>query len=143
MRSLVGLDRAAATEALSGFIGGKTLTAAQHDFIALVVSDLTANGLMDAQLLYDQPFMTVAPGGPEEIFPVADVDDLVARITSINQNAKPTPPDFPGDSACPEPEIPSFSSLVWYPRVVPMSTTLVRIHTPENRKGPQMRTFSK
>jgi type I restriction enzyme R subunit len=88
VRSLVGLDRAAATEALSGFIDGKTLNAAQHDFIALVVSYLTANGLMDAQLLYDQPFTTVAPGGPEEIFPVADVDDLVARITSVNQNAE-------------------------------------------------------
>ena len=88
VRSLVGLDRAAATEALSGFIDRKTLTAAQHDFIALVVSHLTANGLMDAQLLYDQPFTTVAPGGPEEIFPVADVDDLVARIASINQNAQ-------------------------------------------------------
>ena len=35
-----------------------------------------------------QPFTTVAPGGPEEIFPVADVDDLVARITSINRNAQ-------------------------------------------------------
>ncbi len=88
MRSLVGLDRAAATEALSRFVDGKTLNAAQHDFIALVVSYLTANGLMDAQLLYDQPFTTVAPGGPEEIFPVADVDELVARITSVNKNAQ-------------------------------------------------------
>jgi type I restriction enzyme R subunit len=88
VRSLVGLDRVAATEALSGFIDGKTLSAAQHDFIALVVSYLTANGLMDAKLLYEQPFTTVAPGGPEDLFPVADVDDLVARIASINKNAE-------------------------------------------------------
>ena len=87
VRSLVGLDRDAATDALSGFIEGKTLTAAQHDFVALVVSHLTANGLMDAKLLYDQPFTTVAPGGPEELFPTADVDDLVARIVAVNENA--------------------------------------------------------
>ncbi len=36
IRSLVGLDRAAATAALSGFTGGRTLTAAQHDFVALL-----------------------------------------------------------------------------------------------------------
>jgi hypothetical protein len=37
----------------------------------------------------------------------------------------------------------SFLSLVWYPRVVPMSTSSGQVGVPENRKGPQMRTFSK
>jgi len=45
---------------------------------------------MDATLLYDQPFATIAPGGPEEIFPTADVDELVARITMVNKNAQAT-----------------------------------------------------
>jgi hypothetical protein len=34
------------------------------------------------------------------------------------------------------------SKPVWYPRAVPMSTISVRIHAPENREGPQKRTFS-
>ena len=90
VRSLVGLDRAATTQALSGFIDGKTLTAAQHDFVNLVVAHLTANGVMDAKLLYEQPFTTVAPGGPEEIFPAADVDNLVAIIQAVADAANVT-----------------------------------------------------
>jgi type I restriction enzyme, R subunit len=89
VRTLVGLDRAAATDALSGFIDGKTLTAAQHDFISLVVAHLTENGVMDAKLLYEQPFTGVAPGGPEEIFPVARVDDLIAVLDDVNRRASP------------------------------------------------------
>src|SRR6202012_248108 len=43
IRSLVGLDRDAATDSLSGFVEGRTFTADQHDFIALIVEHLTAN----------------------------------------------------------------------------------------------------
>jgi type I restriction enzyme R subunit len=45
VRSLVGLDRDAATDALSGFIAGRTLTANQLDFIQLVVAYLTKREL--------------------------------------------------------------------------------------------------
>jgi hypothetical protein len=37
---------------------------------------------------------------------------------------------------------PSFSSPVWYSRVVLHVNHSCAIHAPENRKGPQMRTFS-
>jgi type I restriction enzyme, R subunit len=89
IRSLVGLDRAAATEALSGFIDGRVLTADQHDFVALVVEHLTANGAMDPGLLYEPPFTNVASGGPEALFPDADVDALIAAIRAVNANARP------------------------------------------------------
>jgi type I restriction enzyme, R subunit len=48
IRGLVGLDRAAATEALDTFVAGRTLRASQLDFINLVVTTLTENGVMDA-----------------------------------------------------------------------------------------------
>jgi type I restriction enzyme R subunit len=89
IRSLVGLDRDAATDALSGFVNGRTLTADQHDFIALVVEHLTANGAMDVGLLYEQPFTSLAAGGPESLFPDADVDELVAAIRAVGENALP------------------------------------------------------
>ena len=41
VRSLVGMDRSAAKNALAGFIGGKTFTANQLEFINLVVDHLT------------------------------------------------------------------------------------------------------
>lgn len=89
IRSLVGLDRDAATHALSGFVNGRTLAANQHDFVALVVEHLTANGAMDVGLLYEPPFTSVAAGGPESLFPDADVDALIAAIRAVGANAHP------------------------------------------------------
>jgi hypothetical protein len=54
VRSLVGLDREAAKEAMAGFLTGKTLTASQIEFVNLVVNHLTEHGVMDAKLLYER-----------------------------------------------------------------------------------------
>jgi type I restriction enzyme, R subunit len=89
IRSLVGLDREAATDALSGFVDGKTLSAAQHDFVALIVEHLTTNGTMDPGRLYEAPFTSLSPGGPERLFPDADVDALIATIRAVDENARP------------------------------------------------------
>ncbi len=89
IRCLVGLDRDAATDALAGFIDGKTLTADQHEFVAMVVEQLTSNGTMDPGLLYEQPFTNLAPGGPEALFADAEVDDLITAIRAVDSNAWP------------------------------------------------------
>jgi type I restriction enzyme, R subunit len=89
IRSLVGLDRDAATDALAAFIDGKTLSANQHEFVAMIVEQLTANGTMDPGLLYEPPFTTLAPGGPEVLFPNADVDALINAIRAVDDNALP------------------------------------------------------
>lgn len=44
VRSLVGLDQAAAKQAFAGFLDGKVLTADQLEFIDLIVDHLTARG---------------------------------------------------------------------------------------------------
>jgi hypothetical protein len=88
IRSLVGLDRRAATDALAEFIRGKTLSAAQHDFVALVIEHLTANGVMDAALLYEPPFTSLATGGPETLFNDADVEALIDVIRTVNDNTR-------------------------------------------------------
>ncbi|MDQ3768068.1 MAG: hypothetical protein M3370_01100, partial [Actinomycetota bacterium] len=43
IRSLVGLDRDAATDAVADFAKGRAMTASQLDFVALVVEHLTVN----------------------------------------------------------------------------------------------------
>jgi type I restriction enzyme R subunit len=55
VRSLVGLDRAAVTEAFSEFLAGGTATAAQIEFINIVIEHLTDQGVMDPGLLYEHP----------------------------------------------------------------------------------------
>jgi type I restriction enzyme, R subunit len=89
IRSLIGLERAAAAQALAGFIDGRKLSANQLDFIGLVVDHLTENGAMNAARLYESPFTDVAPSGPESLFPVADVDELVAAIDAVRSSAEP------------------------------------------------------
>ena len=71
------------------FTAGRTLTAAQHDFVALIVEHLTVNGSMDPGLLYEPPFTSLAVGGPESLFPDADVDALIATIIAVRDNALP------------------------------------------------------
>ena len=89
IRSLVGLDRQAATEAFGEFLVGRTLTASQIDFINLIISHLTQNGVMEAARLYESPFTEIAPHGPDAIFPSADVDRLVTILNSVRATAAP------------------------------------------------------
>src|SRR4051794_4063730 len=63
VQSLVGLDRAAAKQALDGFIQGRALSANQHEFLAMVIEHLTARGMMDPRLLYESRFTDLDPLG--------------------------------------------------------------------------------
>lgn len=89
IRGLVGLDRDAATSALSDFIAGRTLTASQLDFVNLVVTCLTEHGVMDVGRLYEAPFTDHAPAGPESLFSGADIDALVSALGEVRSSAAP------------------------------------------------------
>lgn len=89
IRSLVGLDREAAKAAFGEFLAGKTLTANQIHFIDLIINHLTENGVMPASRLYESPFTDIAPQGPDELFPSADVDAIISILDSINATADP------------------------------------------------------
>ena len=87
VRSLVGLDREAAKEALAAFLSGKTLTANQIEFVNLIVDHLTEHGVMDASLLYETPFTDLAPRGPESLFSAAHVEELIAILERVKEAA--------------------------------------------------------
>ena len=87
VRSLVGLDRQAAKEALSGFLAGKALAANQIDFVNLIVDHLTEHGVMDAARLYESPFTDLTPCGPDGMFSARQVDELVRILDSIRARA--------------------------------------------------------
>jgi type I restriction enzyme R subunit len=87
VRSLVGLDREAAKEALAGFLSGKTLGANQIEFVDLIVNHLTEHGVMDASLLYESPFTDITPQGPDGLFTSAQVDELVVLLDEVYARA--------------------------------------------------------
>lgn len=87
VRSLVGLDRAAVTEAFSEFLTAGTATHQQIEFIGMVIDHLTARGTMDPVLLYEPPFTDIAPIGPETMFDEGHVVQLVRKIEAINASA--------------------------------------------------------
>jgi type I restriction enzyme R subunit len=65
LRSLSGLDRTAAAAALDEFQRGRTFTASQLDFLALLTDTLARRGLVEVDDLYRHPFTRIASRGPE------------------------------------------------------------------------------
>ena len=68
VRSMVGMDRAAAQEAFSEFLSNRSLTTPQIRFIEMVIDQLTARGVMEPSALYEAPFSSVNAEGPEALF---------------------------------------------------------------------------
>ena len=60
LRSLVGLDRAAAKGAFREFIADKELAADQIEFIDMIVNALCENGIDDLEMFYESPFTDMA-----------------------------------------------------------------------------------
>jgi len=87
VRSLVGLDREAAKQALSGFTAGKTLTSNQIEFVNLIVDHLTEHGEMKPELLYESPFTDITPQGPDSLFSAAQVDELITLLCEVRARA--------------------------------------------------------
>lgn len=87
VRSLVGLDREAAKQAMAGFITGKILSANPITFINLVVDHLTAHGVMDPARLYASPFTDRTPRGPDSLFRSAELDELLRRLDAVRTSA--------------------------------------------------------
>jgi type I restriction enzyme R subunit len=87
VRSLVGLDREAAKEAMTGFIAGKVLSANQLEFINLVVDHLTAHGVMEPARLYESPFTDITPSGPDGLFKPAELDELMFSLEAVRTSA--------------------------------------------------------
>ena len=87
VRSLVGLDRTAAKRAFDAFIGGRKLSAHQHEFVNMMIEYLTALGVMDPRLLYESPFTDLDPLGVAGVFGDGEVVELIQILREVQSRA--------------------------------------------------------
>ena len=87
VRSLVGMDRSAAQGAFAVFLGDQSLTTQQIRFIEMVIEQLTARGVMDAEALYEPPFSNLHAGGPDELF--AGKENVISGIFDTLEAIQP------------------------------------------------------
>lgn len=87
VRSMVGLDTIA-TQPLSAFTPGSTLTGNQLAFFDLPVNQLTQRGVVNPELIYETPSTEFAPTGPNGLFASDAVMLLVAALRRIRSTAE-------------------------------------------------------
>ena len=87
VRSLVGLELQAANDAMSKFLSDTSATKNQIAFVRMIVQQLTHDGAMTKNRLYESPFTDLAAAGPESVFASAKVTELFAVIEDIRHRA--------------------------------------------------------
>lgn len=87
LRSLVGLDRAAAKEAFSEFISDKAISADQIEFIDMIVNALSENGLIDPAMFYESPFTDIDDQGIVGVFGVEKAKSIISVVRRLNEAA--------------------------------------------------------
>lgn len=87
VRSLVGLERAAAKRAFAKFLDDKRYSRNQLTFVNLVIDYLTEHGAIEPARVYDSPFTAVAPEGPETIFVESDLDEFFDVVKALRESA--------------------------------------------------------
>ena len=87
VRSLIGLERAAAKRAFDGFIEGRHLTAHQLEFLNMMIEHLTERGTMDPRLLYESPFTDIDPLGVAGVFKEGEVVQLIQILGDVQGRA--------------------------------------------------------
>ncbi|WP_420625522.1 DEAD/DEAH box helicase family protein [Candidatus Poriferisodalis sp.] len=87
IRSLIGLDRAAAKRAFAKFLDDKRYSVNQIRFVEMVIDYLTEHGTVEEHRVYESPFISVAPEGPDAIFVSDDVDEFFEIVKHLHDTA--------------------------------------------------------
>jgi type I restriction enzyme R subunit len=87
IRSLVGLDRAAAKEAFGQFLDENRYNSQQIRFVEMIIDKLTQGGVMDPGQLYEPPFTGLHYQGLDGAFGDGDAEAIVSILADINQRA--------------------------------------------------------
>lgn len=87
LRSLTGLDRAAAKNLFSAFVSGNNLNANQNEFIDLIIDSLSENGLIDPKAFYESPFTDINDMGIVGLFKPKQTAEIIQIVRNLNETA--------------------------------------------------------
>jgi type I restriction enzyme, R subunit len=85
IRSLVGMDRAAAKRAFGKYLDGKVFSSDQAQFVNFIVDALTENGVMEKRALYEAPFTDIHAQGINGLFSAGDTLDILRTLEKVNR----------------------------------------------------------
>ena len=81
------MDRAAAKRAFAKFLDDKRYSANQIRFVEMVINFLTEHGTVNPGRIYESPFVSVAPEGPDAIFVPDDVNEFFEIVKHFRDTA--------------------------------------------------------
>ncbi|MBW4605168.1 MAG: hypothetical protein KME29_37875 [Calothrix sp. FI2-JRJ7] len=88
IRELVGLDRSAAKKAFNKYLQTQNFGANQIRFVAMIIDQLTQNGIMDPGMLYEAPFTDLHSDGLDGMFNNdADIEGIITIVSEFNKGA--------------------------------------------------------
>ena len=87
VRSIVGLDIAAAQDAFAEFIQAGNLSANQMTFINTIITYLTKNGVIDKTMLFESPFTNIHDQGLLGVFDDDEATKVIKLVDRVNENA--------------------------------------------------------
>ena len=84
VRSIVGMDPAAARAAFGRFLLASTYGATQIQFVNTIIDYLTLHGTIDVKRLYESPFRDMNPAGVDGLFSKPDADAIVQILAGLS-----------------------------------------------------------
>lgn len=88
VRSLVGLDKQAVTEAFAQFLNEQVYNVEQIRFVNMIIDELTSVGVMKADRLFEAPYTDNLPTGPTDLFKPEDVKLMAEILDSVRRRAE-------------------------------------------------------
>ena len=86
VRSILGLDSNSAKEAFSAFLSNGPLSTVQIEFVNDLIRQLTQDGKIDPNMLFEQPFTKFHISGVSGVFP-DKAHEVILVVTEINERA--------------------------------------------------------
>ena len=87
IRSIVGMDINAAKEAFSEFLNAGNLSAGQIRFVDMIIDYLSKNGIIDADMLFEEPFTAFHAEGVAGLFDEKSLTKLLTILRRIDSNS--------------------------------------------------------